>query len=115
MWLQRWFPSITSIGVILLVSLLRDRSRALAAVIAVMPINIPLALWVVSAATGQDPTKLAAFTRTLFLGLLPGLLWLGLAYAGFRAGWPLWKAVGLAYLVWGALIGLGFAAGWLAP
>jgi hypothetical protein len=44
---QRWLPTLTSIAIILAITLLRDKSRTFAAIIAVTPINIPLALWIV--------------------------------------------------------------------
>jgi hypothetical protein len=111
---QRLLPTLASIAIILLITVLRDKSRLLAAIIAVTPINIPLALWVISGSTGEDPTQLADFTRAIFIGLIPVLLWVIIAFFAFRAGWSLWTTFGLAYLVWGALLGLGIAAGWLS-
>ena len=52
---QRTMPVVTSIAIILVVAVLRDRSRSVAAVEAAIPINVPLALWVVSAGAGGDP------------------------------------------------------------
>jgi hypothetical protein len=110
---QRLLPTVASIAIILVITLLRDRSRTLAAIFAVTPINIPLALWVISGSTGDDPMQLADFTRAIFIGLIPVLLWVVIAFFAFRAGWSLWATFGLAYLVWGGLLGLGFAVGWL--
>jgi hypothetical protein len=42
--LPKTLPVLTSIAVILLVAVLRERSRTVAALLATMPINIPLAL-----------------------------------------------------------------------
>jgi peptidoglycan/LPS O-acetylase OafA/YrhL len=111
---QRLVPTLTSIALILVITFLRDKSRTLAAIIAVTPINIPLALWIVSGATGDDPASLADVSRALFVGLIPVFLWLVTAFLAFRAGWSLWATFGLAYLVWAALLGLGFAVGWLS-
>lgn len=111
---QRLVPTLTSIALILVITFLRDKSRTFAAIIAVTPINIPLALWIVSGATGDDPASLATFSRALFVGLIPVLLWVVTAFLAFRAGWSLWTTFGVAYLVWAVLLGLGFAAGWLS-
>ncbi len=111
---QRMLPTLTSIVIILAITLLREKSRMLAALIAVTPINIPLALWIVSGSNGDDPLYLANFSRTLFLGLIPVLLWLVTAFLAFRAGWSLWATFEVAYVVWGVLIGLGLITGWLS-
>jgi ABC-type maltose transport system permease subunit len=111
---QRFLPTLASILIILVITALRDRSRILAGIIAVTPINIPLALWIVSGATGDDSTQLAHFTWGLLLGLIPVFLWVLVAFLAFRFGWSLWIAIGLAYLAWAVLLGLGFAVGWLS-
>jgi hypothetical protein len=111
---QRLLPTLASIGIILAITVLRDKSRTLAAIIAVTPINIPLALWIVSAATGDNPARLAPFTWNLLLGLIPVVLWVLIVFLAFRSGWSLWAAFGLAYVVWGLLLGLSFAVGWLS-
>jgi len=111
---QRYLPTLASIAIILLITVLRDKSRLLAAIIAVTPINIPLALWVVSGSTGDDPADLAGFSRALIVGLIPVFLWLLTAFLAFRAGWSLWATFGVAYLVWGVLLGLGIMAGWVS-
>ncbi|MBE7468024.1 MAG: hypothetical protein DPW09_29690 [Anaerolineae bacterium] len=108
---QKLLPTLASIAIILLITVLRDKSRLLAAIIAVTPINIPLALWIVAGSTGDDPADLAGFSRTLFVGLIPVFLWLLTAFLAFRAGWSLWATFGVAYLVWGVLLGLGIAVG----
>ncbi|HKZ82929.1 MAG TPA: hypothetical protein VJ793_04655 [Anaerolineae bacterium] len=111
---QRALPTVASIVIILLVTFLRERSRTAAGIIAVMPINVPLALWIVSGAAGTTSEALAQFTRGLFVALIPGLIWLTVAYYAFRAGWSLGVVLLSAYLVWGALLGLAFAVGWLS-
>jgi hypothetical protein len=73
-----------------------------------------LALWVVSASIGDEAQAMANFSRGMFVGLIPGLIWLGVAYFTLRAGWSLWPAIVASYIVWGAMIGIGYAVGWLA-
>lgn len=100
---QKALPVLTSIGIILVVAVLRDRSRTVAAIVATMPINVPLALWVVSAG-GSDSPVLADFMRSALLSLIPSILWLGVVYWALRAGWAVWPAVGVGYVVWAVLI-----------
>jgi len=101
---QKSFPVITSIVIILVVAALRDRSRALAAVLATMPINVPLALWIISGNSGGDPRQMAEFTRSLLISLIPTFIWLGIVFLGIRAGWSLFAAIGAGYGVWAAFI-----------
>ncbi len=107
---QRLFPVITSIVIILLVAVLRDRSRAVAAVLATMPINIPLALWVVASGSDHEPAVMADFGRSLLISLIPSWLWLGVVFLALRAGWNLWLAIGSGYAAWAACLAVFFAA-----
>lgn len=116
MTLQKTLPVLTSIAIILLVAFLRDRSRTAAAILATMPLNIPLALWVVAGSTGDDPRALADFTRTLIISLLPAFLWLGVVYLAVRAGWGLPGAIAAGYGAWAVLMaGLYFLGGLALP
>jgi len=111
---QKTFPVIASIAIILIVAVLRDRSRALAAVLATMPINIPLALWIVSSGSDHDPPVMADFVRSLLITLIPSFIWLGVVFVTIRAGWNLWAAIGAGYGVWAALIAILFWLGVLS-
>ncbi|MBM2848598.1 MAG: hypothetical protein HW418_1540 [Anaerolineales bacterium] len=102
--LPKTLPVLTSIAVILLVAVLRERSRAVAAVLATMPINIPLALWVVSSGSGGDARVTAEFVRSLIVSLIPSLIWLGVVFFAVRSGWGLLPAIGAGYGVWAVLI-----------
>jgi uncharacterized membrane protein (GlpM family) len=101
--LPKTLPVLTSIAVILLVAVLRERSRAVAAVLATMPINIPLALWVVSSGSGGDARVTAEFVRSLIVSLIPSLIWLGVVFFAVRSGWGLAPAIGAGYGVWAVL------------
>ena len=111
---QKLFPVLTSIAIILVVALLRDRSRPLAAVLATMPINIPLALWVISSGSGGDIKVMSDFVRSLIIGLIPSLIWLGVVFFAIRAGWGVLAAIGAGYGVWVMLIAGLFYFGVLA-
>jgi hypothetical protein len=111
MTLQKSLPVITSILIILVVAFLRDRSRTVAAVLATMPINIPLALWVISSGSGDDPQALSDFVRSLMVSLIPSFVWLGIVYVAVRAGWNVLTAIGVGYAAWAVLIAGLFALG----
>jgi hypothetical protein len=111
MTLQRWLPVATSIAIILVVAVLRDRSRSVAAVVATMPINVPLALWVISSGADGDSRVISDFMRATLIGLAPSVVWIGIVLAATRAGWGIWPAMAVGYVVWGLLIAGLFYAG----
>ena len=76
----------------------------MAAVLATMPINIPLALWVVSGGSGGDARVTADFVRSLLVSLIPSFIWLGVVLVAVRAGWGVLPAIGAGYGVWAMLI-----------
>jgi uncharacterized membrane protein (GlpM family) len=108
--LQKTLPVLASIVIILVLAVLRDRSRTLAAILSTMPINMVLALWIVS--SGSDrPTSMLPFVRSLLVGMAPTLLWLVAIFFALRSGWSLAGAIVAGYAVWGALIALAFRLG----
>ncbi|MCS6911329.1 MAG: hypothetical protein NZM11_12305, partial [Anaerolineales bacterium] len=112
--LQRTLPVVVSILIILAVAVLRDRSRTLAAILAVMPINIPLALWVIASDPDGDPKLLSETIHSMFFGLLPGLVWLGVVLWAVRAGWHILPAIVAGYAIWLLLIAALFVLGVLS-
>lgn len=113
MTLQKALPVATSIAVILLVAVVRERSRTLAAIIATMPINMPLAMWVVASGVGEEQMApvMTLLTRNMLIGLVPALVWLGVVYVGLRLGWQLIPAILAGYGIWAILLGAAFATG----
>lgn len=113
MTLQRSLPVITSIVIILVVAILRERSRTLSAILGTMPINMVLALWIVVGTPGTSQPITVHFVRSLIIGLIPSFVWLFVVYAALRVGWTLWPAVLVGYAVWAALLALAFGMGML--
>ncbi len=112
--IQKTLPVITSIAIILLVAVLRERSRTLAAIVSTMPINIPLALWVVFGAGDYDAEAAATFVRFILIGLFPLLIWVAIVYLALRNDVALLPAIGIGYLVWGVITGIMLWAGILS-
>lgn len=102
---QRVLPVVVSIFIIIIVALARQYSRTLAAIVATMPINIPLALWVISSGEGGDQKGMVQFIEGLFIGLIPLLGFMGAAYFAARAGWSLVPMLVVGYLAWGVVLG----------
>lgn len=100
---EKVLPVLVSIGIILLVALLREYSRTFAAIAATMPINIPLALWIVGA--GSTREQMEEFGRAVFFNIWPTIVFLVIAYFALRAGWDVLPTILAGYVGWG--IGLG--------
>jgi hypothetical protein len=102
---QRVLPVIASIFIIVGVAVARQYSKALAPILATMPINIPLTLWIVYSAERGDPASTEQFLRDVVINLMPTLGFLLVAWLAARAGWSLMPMILVGYLVWA--LGLG--------
>ncbi|NWG16567.1 MAG: hypothetical protein HXY41_08025 [Chloroflexi bacterium] len=101
---QRVLPVLVSIAIIILVAILREYSKTLAAITATMPINVPLALWIIYAAEGQP--AMMSFTEALLINIWPTIIFLIIAWLAARAGWGLLPILVAGYLGWGISLGL---------
>jgi hypothetical protein len=113
---QPYIPVLISIGIIISVAILQKQSKVVAAITATMPINIPLALWIVYASVGGDRQAMADFSLGMLLGGIPTLGFLIVVWLAVRAGLKLEAVLLLGYGVWGVLllglIGLRKLFGW---
>ena len=97
---QRIWQLLISFGILTAIAFISEKSRALASIVAVMPLNITIALWFVSTSSGGDSSLISDFTRMMFFGIIPSILFIIAAWLGFRQGWPLGKVLILSYGVW---------------
>lgn len=102
----RVLPVLVSILIIVLVAILREYSRTIAAIAATMPINIPLALWIVAAGDGHNSEAMAQFTRAIFINFWPTVVFIIAVYLTARAGWRLIPMLAAGYAGWGISLGL---------
>lgn len=98
-------PVVISIGVILLVAVLRNYSRTVAAITATMPVNIPLAIWIVYSAAPNDKAGMITFSEGLMLGLIPTVAFLAVVWLAARNGLGLPVMIGGGYVAWGICLG----------
>lgn len=96
---QRILPVIVSMLIIIAVAILREYSKPLAAIVSTMPINIPLALWLVYSG-GTDSAGLETFARALLINIFPTIGFLLVAWLMVRAGWGLVPVLVGSYTVW---------------
>jgi hypothetical protein len=106
-------PVIISIGIILLIALLRAMSKTLAAVTATMPINIMLALWIVYAVDRGEKTAVIEFTGSMVIGVLATLACVVGMWLAARAGWRLVPIIAAGYLAWGTVLLVNLGIGQL--
>jgi hypothetical protein len=111
---QRIYQLLVAVCIITVIAFVSERSRSLAAVVSVMPVNITIALWFVFTSVDGDPGLMANFARMVMLGLIPTALFAVMCWFGFRQGWPLWRVLVTAYAVWLVTIGIyRFVDSWL--
>ncbi len=113
MTIQKILPVLTSIAIIIAVAVLRDRSKTLAAILATMPINIPLALWVVFGAGDFEQLDVELFVRALLPGIIATTIWIAVVFVALHFGVRLLPAVFVGYMVWGMLIFMFIQLGWI--
>lgn len=100
---QRVLPVVVSIGIIIAVAVLRQYSKTFAAIAATMPINVPLALWIVYSGGGEaDRDGTLNFFETMLVSLPATIVFIVAAYMAARAGWGLPQMILVGYLAWGA-------------
>lgn len=97
---QDILPVLLSIAVIIIVAILEKQSKLIAALIAVMPLAAPLALWIVYSSNGGDRATVSQFSLSLLLGLLPTLAFLIAVWLAARAGFKLIPMILTGYGVW---------------
>jgi hypothetical protein len=97
---QRIVQLLVSFASITVISLVSQRSNVLAAIVAVMPMNITVALWFIFTGSGGDAAVAADFARLAFFGLIPVMLFTITCWICFRRGWSLRAVLLVGYAVW---------------
>jgi len=105
---NRIAPVIVSILIIIAIAVLRQYSRTFAAIVAVMPINIPLGMWIIYAGEDNKQEALAEFSEALLLNIIPTFLFMLVAWQVTRAAWRLPATIAAGYAVWAVGMGMVF-------
>jgi hypothetical protein len=105
---SRIAPVLISIGIIILIAIVRQYSKTFAAIAATMPINIPLGMWIVYAGSDDPHAALAEFNQAALMNLVPTLLFLVVAWQLSKAGYSVLATIGIGYATWGVSLGLIF-------
>lgn len=94
---------LASMAIIIVIAVLRDRSRTLAAITATMPVNVALGLWIV--ADRAEPPVVVSFARSMLAGVAATLVWVLAVWLGARAGWGLGRLLLAGYAAWAVVLG----------
>ncbi|QPC83308.1 hypothetical protein G4Y79_02720 [Phototrophicus methaneseepsis] len=106
---ERIAPVIVSILVIIAIAILREYSKVFASIAAVMPINVPLGMWIVSAGEDNPKEALATFSEALLVNIIPTIVFLVVAWQMTKAGYGLIPTVIIGYAIWGVGVLIIFA------
>ena len=105
---EKILPVAMSVVIIVLVAVLQERSREMAAIAAVMPITMPLAAWIVFSGSGGNHHQTAEFVRSMLTAYVPTLFFVGALWYGLRQAWPFPLVIVLAFAVWAVLVALPY-------
>lgn len=106
---ERIAPVIVSILIIIAIAILRQYSAVFASIAAVMPINVPLGMWIVAAGDDNPKEALSTFSEALLVNIIPTIAFLVVAWQMTKAGYGLLPTIGVGYAVWGVGLLLIFA------
>ena len=111
---ERVVPVVLSIAIIVLVAVIQERSRSLAAIIATVPLTAPLAMWIVFSATHGDHRQTAEFVGSMIVGFVGSLLFVFACWFALRRQWSFPLVLVFASTVWLVTVSLpGWAGRWL--
>jgi len=105
---NRVLPVLVSIAIIIAIAVLRNVNKQFAAIVATMPINIPLGLWIVYAGEGGGSARVLEFTQSVAINLIPTILFTVACYFALKAGWTLIPTILAGYAVWGVSLGITY-------
>ncbi len=103
---QEIFPIIISIVIIILVGFLQRQSKALAAILATMPIITPLSLWIIYSGAHGERQAVSQFTQGLVIGIIPTLFFIVTLWLASRAGLKLAPLLTVSYSVWAVVLAI---------
>jgi hypothetical protein len=103
---SRVAPVLVSIGIIIAIAILRQYSKAFAAIAATMPINIPLGMWIVYSGAVDSQAALTEFSEAVLLNILPTIAFMVLAWQMTKAGYSVLPTIIAGYIVWAVCLGI---------
>ncbi|HVO42955.1 MAG TPA: hypothetical protein VMT34_10040 [Aggregatilineales bacterium] len=103
---SRIAPVIVSIVVIILIAIVRQYSKTLAAITVTMPLNIPLGMWIVYAGSDNHQAAMAEFSEAAMMNIIPTVVFLIVAWQLSKVGFSALQTIILGYVAWAVCLGL---------
>jgi uncharacterized membrane protein (GlpM family) len=97
---ERTVTVLLSVVVVVLVAVVQERSRHLAAIFATMPLTAPLAMWIVFSASRGDQRQTADFVGSMVMGAIASLLFVSACWFGLRQEWDFLITLAFASAIW---------------
>jgi hypothetical protein len=97
---ERTVTVLLSVLIVILVAVVQERSRHLAAIIATMPLTAPLAMWIVFSSSRGDHRQTADFVGAMVIGSVASLLFVLACWLGLRQGWGFLITLAFASAIW---------------
>ena len=97
---ERAVTVLLSVLVVVLVAVVQERSRHLAAITATMPLTAPLAMWIVFSASRGDQRQTADFVGSMVIGSVASLLFVLACWFGLRQEWGFLVTLASASTIW---------------
>jgi uncharacterized membrane protein (GlpM family) len=91
---------LLSVLIVVLVAVVQDRSRHLAAIVATMPLTAPLAMWIVYSASRGDQRQTADFVSSMLVGIAGNVVFVLACWLGFRREWGFLATLGFGAAAW---------------
>ena len=106
---QANLPVFISIIVIILIAIFQRQSKFVAAIIATMPVNVALGMWIVYSASEGDSESVIEFSQGLLIAIIPTLGFLITIWLASRAQLKIILMLALGYSVWALGLAVIFA------
>jgi hypothetical protein len=97
---QRAVTVLLSVLIVILVAVVQERSRHLAAIIATMPLTAPLAMWIVFSASSGNHRQTADFVGSMVIGSFASLVFVLACWFSLRQEWGLLITLAFAAAIW---------------
>jgi hypothetical protein len=97
---ERVVTVVLSVLIVILVAVVQERSRHLAAIIATMPLTAPLAMWIVFSASSGNQRQTGDFVGTMVIGSVASLVFVLACWLGFRQAWGFLVTLAFASALW---------------
>ena len=97
---EKLVTALLSVLIVVLVAVVQDRSRHLAAIVATMPLTAPLAMWIVFSASRGDQRQTADFVSSMLVGIAGNVVFVLACWLGFRREWGFLTTLGFGAAAW---------------